>query len=127
MTAAETQLLTMIVNRLDALDSRLDGIDTRMTQSESAAGESRRRMHERQEGQGELLVGVSHRLEAVEKAVDGAAPALKEYADTKVKVAAAGALGRLLWKAGKWLLGIAVALYALRHDLSAWWQWFMQR
>lgn len=110
----------MIVNRLDALDARL-------TASEASASESRGRMHQKLERQGELLLTIDGRVTAVEKAVACAQPTLREYAETKLKVATAGMLGRGLWRVGRWLLGGAVALYALRHDIAAWWQWFMHR
>lgn len=120
MTDAETQLLTMIVNRLDSMDAR-------MTSAEANASESRGRMHQKQERQGELLLKIDHRLTTVEKAVDGAGPALREIAEMKVKAATAGALGRALWKIGRWVMAGAVAVYAIRHDLVAWWHWLVNR
>lgn len=116
----DSHILTMIVDRLQH-------IETRLTSSEHSAGESRRRMHDKLETHGELLLKIDHRVTMVEKAVDSAAPTLKEYADMKSKVAGAGLLGKSLWKFGRWILAGAVAAYALRNDLAAWWHWLVSR
>ncbi len=112
MMSSETHILTVILDRLDHIETRMDAGDL-------AASDSRRRMHERQESQGILLIKIDSRVAAVEKAVDSAAPTLKEYAEVKAKISGAGMLGRRLWKIGAWLIGVAAILYGLRHDITA--------
>lgn len=124
MTSSDT-ILAMILNRLDDIDGRIGGVENRIAASETTASESRRRMHERQENQGEVLIKIDHRVAAVEKAVDSAAPTLKEYAEMKAKVAGAGLLGRKLWKLGIAVIGGAVLLYNGRQHIADWWHWFI--
>lgn len=45
----------------------------------------------------------------------------------KAQVAGAGWVGRKLWKVGGWLLSVVVAVYALRHDITVWWQRLITR
>ena len=115
---ADDHILTLILDRLAHIESRMDS-------GELIASDSRRRVHEKLESHGTLLLKIDHRVSAVEKAVDSAAPTLKEYAEIKAKVSGAGLLGLKLWKTGAWLLTAAAGLYALRHDLSTWWNWII--
>lgn len=116
--STDSHLLTLILERLTHIEGRMEADKT-------AAIDSRRRVHDKLEQHGNLLIVIDHRVTTVEKAVDGAAPQLKEYTEVKAKIAGAGMLGIRLWKIGVWLLGAAVGIYALRHDISAWWQWLI--
>jgi hypothetical protein len=116
----DTHILTLILDRLSHIEDR-------MNEGERTASDSRRRLHEKLENHSALLLNIDHRVTAVEKAVDSAAPTLREYSEIKAKVSGAGLLGLKLWKLGGWILGGVAAVYALRHDLATWWHWLMTR
>lgn len=106
---------------------RLGRIETRMDADKADASESRRRVHEKLEQQGLTLVALDHRMAAVEKSVDSAAPTLSEFAQRKAQAQGAGMLGRALWYIGGWLLGGAAGIYALRDQIYTWWHWVTMR
>ena len=116
--AEETAILTMILDRLS-------NIENRMERDKADASDSRRRVHEKLEQHSVVLITIEHRVNAVEKSVDSAAPTLKEYSEYRAKAIGAGTLGRFLWRAGAWLIVAAAGAYSLRHDISAWWHWFV--
>ena len=118
MTAGDTHILTLILERLSRIEDRMDA-------DKADASESRRRVHEKMENHGNLLTAVVHRLDVVEKAVESAEPTLKEWRETKAKAVGAGIVGRGLWKVGVWLIGVVAIIYGLRHDISVWWNWLI--
>lgn len=85
-------------------------------QGEEAA-ESRRRGYRAQEELRLEVLGIKHRLDGLEKAVDSIKPTTLEYAQMRDRVVFAGSMGRGLWSVGKALLsaaaGAAAAWYAI--------------
>lgn len=102
------------------LDERLIGIGRQLdtiASEQKAAAEARRRVYEAQERTEREIIGLNHRLTAVEKSVESIRPTTEEYKQVRNNVAFAGKAGRLLWSISKQLLaaaaGAAAAWYAI--------------
>ncbi|MDH6265558.1 hypothetical protein M2360_000948 [Rhizobium sp. SG_E_25_P2] len=127
MTIEQDRIQSLILDRLTQIDSRMNRMEERMDDEKDAASESRRRIYDRLEQQGSTLITVSHRMEGLEKAVAADSVTLSDFRETRAKAAAAGWVGGWLWRTGKYVLGAAAALYAMRQDVAAWWHWFIGR
>lgn len=105
------------VARLDERFNAIERILTSMAEDQKAASDSRRRSYEAQERTEREMIGITHRLAAVEKSVEAIRPTTTELERVRDRVVFAGALGRALWGIGKALLsaaaGFAAAWYAL--------------
>ncbi len=112
MSAAELEMLRMIGDRLTTLDQRI-------TQSDAASSASRSKMHQELEQLGRTCLTIDIRVQATEKAIAAASPALQEIAETKLKVKAAGAVGWGLWKIGVVLIGTVAFLYTFWDRVDA--------
>lgn len=102
------------------LDERLTGIGRQLDDiaiEQRSAAESRRRVYEAQERTEKEIIGINHRLTAVEKSVESIRPTTDELERVRDRVQFAGKLGQVLWSIGKQLLsaaaGAAAAWYAL--------------
>jgi hypothetical protein len=102
------------------LDERLNSIERTLVSIADAmkeATDGRRRGYEAQERTERAMIGIDHRLIAVEKSVEAIRPTTEEYKQVRNNVAFAGKLGQVLWSIGKALLsaaaGAAAAWYAL--------------
>lgn len=102
------------------LDERLIGIGKQLDTiagEQKAAAEARRRVYEAQERTEREIIGLNHRLTAVEKSVESIRPTTDELERVRDRVQFAGGLGRFLWSVGKGLLsaaaGAAAAWYAM--------------
>lgn len=125
--ADENTILSLIMARVEEVAINQRDLQTQQRESERLASESRRRVHEKQDEQNQLLLKLDHRLSTVEKSVEAEAPTWAEYRAYKARAAGAGMLGRMLWKTGAWLIAAAAAFYALRNEITALWHWFMSR
>lgn len=125
--AEDGAILTLIMARLEEVAINQRDLQTQMRESERSSAESRRRVHEKQDEQNQLLLKLDHRLSTVENAVEAEAPTWAEYRALKARAAGAGTLGRVIWKVGAALVVVVGALYALRNDIAAFWQWLMTR
>ena len=102
------------------LDERLKSIERMLVEVVSAqkeASEGRRRGYEAQERTEREMIGITHRLAAVERSVEAIRPTTVELERVRDRVVFAGTLGRTLWGVGKALIsaaaGAAAAWYAL--------------
>lgn len=102
------------------LDERLNSIERLLAgiaEEQKAASEGRRRGYEAQERTEREIIGITHRLAAVEKSVEAIRPTTAELERVRDRVIFAGSLGKALWTIGKTLLsaaaGAAAAWYAL--------------
>lgn len=102
------------------LDERLNGIERSVAsilEELKAASEGRRRGYEASERVGREIIGITHRLVAVERSVEAIRPTTVELERVRDRVVFAGALGKALWGIGKALLsaaaGAAAAWYAM--------------
>ncbi len=102
------------------LDERLNGIERAVAsilEELKAASEGRRRGYEASERVEREIIGITHRLVAVEKSVEAIRPTTVELERVRDRVVFAGSLGRTLWGIGKALLsaaaGAAAAWYAI--------------
>ena len=125
--AEDGAILTLIMARLEEVAVNQRDLQTQMRESERLSTESRRRVHEKQDVQNQLLLKLDHRLSTVEKAVEAEAPTWAEFRALKARAAGAGSLGRAIWKVGAWVVVVVGAFYALRNDIAAFWQWLMSR
>ena len=92
------------------------GVSALVEQGKEAA-ESRRRTYQAQEETRIEIVNLKHRMDGLERAVDGIKPTTAELERVRDRVIFAGSLGRALWAIGKALIsaaaGAAAAWYAL--------------
>lgn len=102
------------------LDERLSGISKQLDSivaEQKAAAEGRRRGYEAQERTEREVIGINHRLTAVEKQIETIRPTTDELERVRDRVRFAGRFGQLLWAVGKQLIaaaaGAAAAWYAL--------------
>lgn len=102
------------------LDERLNAIErllASIAEDQKAASDSRRRGYEAQERAEREIIGITHRLAAVEKSVEAIRPTTAELERVRDRVVFAGRLGATLWSIGKALLsaaaGAAAAWYAM--------------
>ena len=89
------------------LDERLNGIERILAdirQDLSSAAEGRRRGYEAQERVEREIIGITHRLSAVEKSVEGIRPTTDELERVRDRVVFAGWLGKAVWGIGKALI-----------------------
>lgn len=99
--------------RLKGIGKQLDGI----ADEQKSAAEARRRVYEAQERTEKEIIGMNHRLTAVEKQIETIRPTTDDLERVRDRVMFAGKLGQVLWSVGKGLLsaaaGAAAAWYAL--------------
>ena len=102
------------------LDERLNSIERTLTvraDDLKGASEGRRRSYEAQERTEREMIGITHRLAAVEKAVESIRPTTAELERVRDRVVFAGSLGKFLWGFGNSMIsaaaGAAAAWYAL--------------
>lgn len=102
------------------LDERLNSIERLLTgiaEEQKNASEGRRRGYEAQERTEREMIGINHRLTAVERSVEAIRPTTAELERVRDRVQFAGKLGAVLWSIGKALLsaaaGAAAAWYAI--------------
>jgi hypothetical protein len=101
-------------------DERLKSIERMLSEvvaSQKEASEGRRRGYEAQERTEREVIGINHRLSAVEKSVEAIRPTTLELERVRDRVIFAGSLGKAMWGIGKALLsaaaGAAAAWYAM--------------
>ncbi|EKF16938.1 hypothetical protein [Nitratireductor pacificus] len=102
------------------LDERLNSIErllASIAEDQKSASEGRRRSYEAQERTEREIIGITHRLAAVEKSVESIRPTTEELERVRDRVVFAGRLGQTLWSIGKALIsaaaGAAAAWYAM--------------
>ncbi|MBN9074275.1 MAG: hypothetical protein J0H34_22285 [Rhizobiales bacterium] len=78
-----------------------------LTQQGHEAAESRRRGYEAAEAMRLEILGIKHRLDGLEKSVDGIRPTTAELERVRDRVMFAGRLGQMMWGVGKALLAAA--------------------
>lgn len=110
-TMAERQV------RLEEQMRSLAGGVAALVEQGKEAAESRRRTYQAQEETRIEIVNLKHRMDGLERAVDGIKPTTAELERVRDRVIFAGALGRGLWGVGKALIsaaaGAAAAWYAM--------------
>ncbi|MEP9389673.1 hypothetical protein [Mesorhizobium sp. KR9-304] len=109
-----------IESQVARLDERLNSIErilVGIADAQKEAVDSRRRGYEAQERTEREMIGINHRLTAVERNMDSIRPTTAELERVRDRVQFAGKLGQGLWSIGKGLLsaaaGAAAAWYAL--------------
>lgn len=113
MTSSTGAQIARLDERLNAIERLLSSI----AEDQKAASDSRRRGYEAQERTEREIIGITHRLAAVEKSVEAIRPTTAELERVRDRVVFAGSLGKALWGVGKALIsaaaGFAAAWYAL--------------
>lgn len=113
MTASTEAQVARLDERLKSIEKTLGTIAEEL----KSASEGRRRGYEAQERTEREIIGINHRLDAVEKSVDAIRPTTAELERVRDRVVFAGKLGKTLWSIGKALIsaaaGAAAAWYAL--------------
>lgn len=113
---------TSTAAQLARFDERLNAIErllSSIAEDQKAASDSRRRGYEAQERTEREIIGITHRLAAVEKSVDAIRPTTAELERVRDRVVFAGSLGKALWDIGKALIS-AVAGAAAAGAAAAW-------
>lgn len=100
--------------RMNAIERLLSGIAEDM----KSASDSRRRSYETQERTEREIIGITHRLAAVEKSVEAIRPTTAELERVRDRVIFAGSLGKALWGAGKVLISAAAGFAAAWYSLT---------
>lgn len=93
------------------------GVTTLVEQGREAA-ESRRRVYQAQEETRIEIVNLKHRMDGLEKAVDGIKPTTAELERVRDRVRFAGKLGQGLWAIGKALLSAAAGFAAAWYSIT---------
>lgn len=123
----EETLIALLIQRMDEISREQKAIVEVMRQSDLSAAESRRHVHKQLEEHTISLIEIGHRLGTVERSIEAEAPTWAEYRALKAKAMGAGTLGKALWKAVAWLIGVAAAATAFRHDIADFVRWLMSR
>lgn len=92
------------------LDERLNGIErtqAMILEEMKAAAEGRRRGYEASERAEREIIGITHRLTAVEKSMEAIRPTTLELERVRDRVVFAGSLGKMIWGVGKALIAAA--------------------
>lgn len=113
MNTTET-LLARLEERMNSHERLLVGI----ADEQKAASEGRRRGYEAQERSEREMIGITHRLTAVEKAIEAIRPTTTELERVRDRVQFAGTLGRALWAVGKALIAAAAGAAAAYYTLT---------
>lgn len=95
---------------LARFDEKLKSIErmlAEMAASQKEAAEGRRRGYEAQERTEREVIGINHRLSAVEKSVEAIRPTTAELEKVRDRVMFAGRLGQTIWSVGKALIAAA--------------------
>lgn len=101
-----------------ALLGELKGKLEMLVSSMSDASTSRREMHGKLEALGKDVHSMRTDIQELAQRVTAIEPTFQDYRKKQEQVRGAGALGRLLWRIGGWLLSAAVALAGLWAWLS---------
>lgn len=110
-TAAQVARLD---ERLNSIERLLSGI----AEDQRSASEGRRRGYEAQERTEREIIGLNHRLMAVEKSVEAIRPTTTELERVRDRVQFAGRLGQGLWAIGKTLIAAAAGAAAYWYALT---------
>ncbi|HWK13248.1 MAG TPA: hypothetical protein VNS02_02550 [Rhizobiaceae bacterium] len=103
------------------LDERLKSIERMLADIVSAqkeASEGRRRGYEAQERTEREVIGITHRLGAVERSVEAIRPTTAELEKVRDRVMFAGSLGRAMWSVGKALLAAAAGAAGAYYTMT---------
>ncbi|WP_292235316.1 hypothetical protein [Mesorhizobium sp.] len=103
------------------LDERLKSIERMLVDivaSQKEASEGRRRGYEAQERTEREIIGINHRLTAVEKNVEAIRPTTAELERVRDRVMFAGSLGSVIWNVGKQLIGAAAGAAAVYYWMT---------
>lgn len=78
---------------------------------------SRKGQYEAIETMGKTILSISSQVNDVKSKLDGQAPTIEEFITIKHKVVGAGKMGKWLWTAGAFLIGI---VFSSREQIIAW-------
>lgn len=73
------------------------------------ARDSRKVQYEKLENIGRSIIELDNRIEGVEKSLAGQAPTIEEFITIKHKVQGAGLMGKWVWAAAAFLIGVIVS------------------
>lgn len=97
--------------------ARMDERLTVMMQELLSAKDSRKDADAKMEAMGRSLVSIDNRVQSVEQSFAKASPTIDEFITIKHKVVGAGIVGKWVWAAGAFLIGM---IYASREQIIAW-------
>ena len=103
------------------LDERLKSIErtqVSILEELKAASESRRRSYESSERSEREIIHLTHRVAAVEKAIEAIRPTTDELEKTRDRVMFTGSLGKALWAIGKAVLAAAAGAAAAYYSIT---------
>jgi hypothetical protein len=103
------------------LDERLKSIERMLSEviaAQKEASEGRRRGYEAQERTEREVIGINHRLSAVEKSVEVIRPTTAELEKVRDRVMFAGKLGQTMWSLGKALLAFAAGAAGAWYSMT---------
>lgn len=103
------------------LEERLNGIERMLLdirEELKAAADGRRRGYEAQERTEREIIGITHRLGAVEKSVEAIRPTTTELEKVRDRVLFAGKLGQAVWSVGKALIAAAAGAAAAWYSMT---------
>ncbi len=107
--------------QIGRLDERLKSIEKLLSviaDEQRSASDGRRRIYEAQERTERQVIGLNHRLTAVEKSVEAIRPTTAEVERVRDRVLFAGSLGRALWNIGKVVIGVAAGAAGAWYTLT---------
>lgn len=102
-------------------DERLKSIERMLGEigaAQKEASEGRRRGYEAQERTEREVIGINHRLSAVEKSVEAIRPTTAELEKVRDRVIFAGSLGKAMWGLGKALLAAAAGAAGAYYTMT---------
>lgn len=89
-----------------------------LTQQGHEAAESRKRGYEAAEATRIEILGIKHRLDGLEKSVEGIRPTTAELERVRDRVIFAGSLGKAMWGIGKALLAAAAGAAGAWYSMT---------
>lgn len=112
---------TSTAAQIARLDERLNAIErtqAMILDELKAASEGRRRSYEASERAEREIIGITHRLVAVEKSMDAIRPTTAELEKVRDRVIFAGSLGKAMWSVGKALLAAAAGAAGAWYSMT---------
>lgn len=106
------------VARLDERFNSVEKMLVAIADGQKEASDGRRRGYEAQERTEKEIIGINHRLIAVEKSVEAIRPTTVELERVRDRVVFAGSLGKALWSIGKVLLSAAAGAAGAYYSLT---------
>jgi hypothetical protein len=104
--------------RFDEKFKSMERMLAEIVANQKEASEGRRRGYEAQERTEREVIGLTHRMTAVEKSVEAIKPTTAELERVRDRAIVAGKLGKLIWEVSKALIAAAAGAVTLYYTMT---------